>query len=109
MVRTLHVYVCLQSELTTKGHEVIALKSEIRDLLQKLESKERRIRELEKKRSEVCGAGGDGGNRCDDQLASDKLCSFIERLNQQVRCPEVLNRVRWRNQGGRGSWACDPF
>lgn len=76
-----------QGELTAKGHEVIALKSEIRDLLQKLESKERRIDELEGRRPERCDSGNGGeGNCCDDQLAADKLCSLVERLNEQVSC-----------------------
>ncbi|XP_026806448.1 leucine zipper putative tumor suppressor 2 homolog [Rhopalosiphum maidis] len=75
-----------QSELTTKGHEVIALKSEVRDLLQKLESKERRINELEGRRLEGRNSdnSGDGNNCNNDQLAADKLCSLVGRLNEQV-------------------------
>lgn len=74
-----------QSELTVKCHEVIALKSEVRDLLQKLESKERRIHELEGKRSERCVNDDDGGDAFDDQLTEDKLYSIVGRLNEQVR------------------------
>lgn len=81
------IFIHFQNELTTKGHEVIALKSEIRDLLQKLESKERRIDEIEGRRPERRDSdnGGDG-NCCDDQLAADKLCSLVGRLNEQVSC-----------------------
>lgn len=64
---------------------MIALKSEVRDLLQKLESKERRIHELEGKRPERCVDRDGDGNVCDDQLAEDKLYSIVGRLNEQVR------------------------
>jgi len=64
---------------------VIALKSEVRELLQKLESKERRIDELEGRRLEKSNSDhGSYGN--DDQLAADKLCSLVGRLNEQVSC-----------------------
>lgn len=64
---------------------MIALKSEVRELLQKLESKERRIDELEGRRLERSNSdsGGDGN---DDQLSADKLCSLVGRLNEQVSC-----------------------
>lgn len=82
-----HTRRIFQNELTTKGHEVIALKSEIRDLLQKLESKERRIDEIEGRRPERRDSDNVGdGNCCDDQLAADKLCSLVGRLNEQVSC-----------------------
>lgn len=74
---------CFQNELTAKGHEVISLKSEIRDLLQKLESKERRIHELEGKRMDRCDGDVDG-NCCDDQLAAEKLYTLIGQLDDQV-------------------------
>lgn len=97
---TYHYYFILngtnfQSELTTKGHEVIALKSEVRDLLQKLESKERRINELEGRRLEGRNSdnGGDGNNCNNDQLAADKLCSLVGRLNEQVSCWIVKFRL----------------
>jgi hypothetical protein len=77
-----------QSELTVKCHEVIALKSEVRDLLQKLESKERRIQELEGKRPERCVDGVADDNTC-DKLAEDKFYSIVGRLNEQVR--RVIN------------------
>lgn len=61
------------------------MKSEVRDLLQKLESKERRIHELEGKRgSESCDVDNDN-NRCDDQLAAAKLYTLVGQLNEQVR------------------------
>lgn len=66
---------------------MITLKSEIRDLLQKVESKERRIDEIEVRRPERSDSGNGGdGNCCDDQLAADKLCSLVGRLNEQVSC-----------------------
>lgn len=62
------------------------MKSEVRDLLQKLESKERRIHELEGKRGpESCDVDNDSNNRCDDQLAAAKLYTLVGRLNEQVR------------------------
>lgn len=63
---------------------MITLKSEVRDLLQKLESKERRIRELEGKRTVTCDNNVDG-NCCDDQLAANKLYTLIGQLDEQVR------------------------
>jgi len=66
---------------------VIALKSEIRELLQKLESKERRIDELEGRRLERSNSDNGGDGNCyDDQLEADKLCSLVGRLNEQVSC-----------------------
>lgn len=72
-----------QNELTAKCHEVIALKSEVRDLLQKLESKERSIHDLEGKRPARCVDGENDGNAC-DELTEDKLYSIVGRLNEQV-------------------------
>lgn len=62
---------------------MIALKSEVRDLLQKLESKERRIHELDGKRTITRDDEVDG-NCCDDQLAADKLYTLIGQLDEQV-------------------------
>lgn len=93
-----------QNELTVKGHEVIAVKSEVRDLLQKLESKERRIHELEGKRPEKfddCSVEGDGTNvdsDYDDQ-SKDQLYSLVRRLDEQVRCVKhtIFERDKKRN------------
>lgn len=75
-----------QSELTAKGHEVIALKSDVRDLSQKLESKERRVRGLDVEEANRPPERCDGdGNCCDDRLAADKLYSLVRRLNERVR------------------------
>lgn len=91
-----------QSELTAKGHEAIALKSEIRDLLQKLELKERRVHELEGKCPERCGDDGDGGNRRDNR-PSDTLYSLVGRLNEQV------SYVRYRKHSLRNRFPCNTI
>lgn len=68
---------------------MIALKAEVRDLLQKFESKERRTREVEGKSPEKYndeGIEGDGdGSRSDYDQEEDKLYSLVRRLDEQVR------------------------
>lgn len=83
-MRLVYSQYCLrhfQSELTSKGHEVITLKSEVRDLLQKLESKERHIHKLEETRPERYD---EVDSSCNDRLTADNLYSVIGRLNEQV-------------------------
>lgn len=55
--------------------------------MQKLESKERRIHELEGKSPERCVSNGNynDSNCSDNQLTADKLYSLVGRLNEQVR------------------------
>jgi len=97
-----------QNELTTKGLEVIALKSEVRDLSKKLESKDRRVRRLDADGNRPEGGGGGGGNCCDDQLAADKLYSLVGRLNEQVRTLDIAVLafsklcVRWETRVTEG-------
>lgn len=83
---------------------MIALKSQVRDLLQKLESKERCYRNENGTTGcpEKCDDDDDNGdddddveNLRDDRLTTstaddDDLCSLIERLNEQVRIRSTI-------------------
>lgn len=103
------VVLFFQNELAANGQEVIALKSQVRDLLQKLESKERRYRDERgtTDRPEKCDDDADDDddvdNLRDDRLTTttaddDDLCSLVERLNEQVRISDGINRYSLVNR-----------